>query len=150
MESKKLTVYCDGSCRPFQNPDKTKFKIAGCGIYFGENDERNTSCEVMGEQTNNRAELSAILKVLELTMDYKGELEIITDSLYSINTVIKAWKPKCNFDLLEKIWKLLKERQDHCKVTFSWIRGHCGDIGNEMADKLANEAVTNLYRVLTE
>lgn len=147
MESKKLTVYCDGSSRPFKNPDGSKFRISGVGIWFGENDERNTPCQVPGEQTNNRAELYAIQKTLEMTKDHPGELEIITDSLYSINTSTKKWQAKCNFDILRDIWKLLENHEG--QVTFTWVRGHSGVMGNEMADRLANEAVTEMYNMLT-
>ena len=39
---------------------------AGIGIYFGENDSRNVSEQLNGNQTNNTAELFAILKTYSL------------------------------------------------------------------------------------
>ena len=50
-----LYVYTDGSCK---NNGKHN-AIAGIGIYFGENDNRNLYKTFTGKQSNNTAELSS-------------------------------------------------------------------------------------------
>ena len=57
-----LNIYTDGAC---SNNGKKNAK-AGIGIYFGENDDRNISERISGKQTNNCAELRAILEVFTI------------------------------------------------------------------------------------
>ena len=59
---------------------------AGFGIWFGNNDERNVS-ESLGPQTNNRAELLAIIRALTILRDeieQGQQVMIYSDSSYSI------------------------------------------------------------------
>jgi ribonuclease HI len=55
-------VYTDGSCL---NNGKDN-SIGGIGIFFGINDERNISQRLEGKQTNNTAELIAIIKLYSI------------------------------------------------------------------------------------
>ena len=55
-------VYTDGAC--INNGSDNA--IAGIGIYFGEDDERNVSKQVIGKQSNNVAELQAIIDVYDI------------------------------------------------------------------------------------
>ena len=66
-----MNIYTDGSCT-----DNGKLNArAGIGIYFGENDERNYSEELKGQNlTNNIAELTAILIAFKLL---KKEIKVI-------------------------------------------------------------------------
>ena len=57
-----IKVFTDGSC---SNNGFTNAK-AGIGIYFGDNDPRNISKRIEGKQTNNTAEVKAILKAAEI------------------------------------------------------------------------------------
>ena len=56
-------VYTDGAC---SNNGNRKVSKAGYGIYFGENDSRNVSKRLYGHQTNNTAELRAIIHAFDL------------------------------------------------------------------------------------
>ena len=58
-------VFTDGSC---SNNGKVNAK-AGIGLYFGQNDQRNVSKRVIGKQTNNTAELSAVIEVFTILED---------------------------------------------------------------------------------
>ncbi|KUJ09187.1 ribonuclease H-like protein [Mollisia scopiformis] len=101
-------------------------------------------------QTNNRAELTGILRALEIAPKDR-DLEIITDSNYSINCVTvwyqnwmkRDWKTSTgkdveNQDLIKDIRTKIEERDDQDVVTtFTWIKGHANDPGNEAADRLA-------------
>ena len=41
-----------------------RFRRAGCGVCFGINDDRNWSFTLPGRETNNRAELLAVIAAM--------------------------------------------------------------------------------------
>lgn len=112
---------------------------------------RNISEALAGiRQTNQRAELTAILRALEI-VPRNRDVSIITDSRYAIDCVTlwyinwrkNGWKnssgkPVENKDLVENILAKIEER-DSLKVqtAFEWIKGHANHLGNVEADKLA-------------
>ena len=61
-----------------------KNSIGGYGIYFGEKDERNISQKIDGYVTNNIAELSAIIRAIEIVKKYKEKINLYTDSRYAL------------------------------------------------------------------
>ena len=65
-EVRTINVYTDGAC---SNNGKPGAK-AGIGVYFGVEDERNVSRKISGKQTNNRAELLAIMEVFQISVSY--------------------------------------------------------------------------------
>lgn len=111
---------------------------------------RNISERLQGEpQTNQRAELTAILRALE-SVDDTQDVEIRTDSKYSIQCVTEwyaswernGWKtrdgPVKNQDLVQAIREKLKQREGKGGQTqFIWVKGHASDKGNIAADHLA-------------
>jgi len=146
-KGKPIKVYTDGSSRR----NGQIGAVAGVGVYFGDYDPRNVSEALEGTpQTNQRAELTAILRALQIVLKTQS-LEIITDSNYSINcsTVwYKTWEKNgwkntaggdvLNKDLVLSIRKLINERDaTGASTEFTWIKGHDNDPGNEAADKLA-------------
>jgi ribonuclease HI len=144
-------VYTDGSC---SNNGKQN-AIAGIGIYFGENDSRNVSQLIDGKQTNNTAELTAILHLYTIVKDdiLSGKkIAIVSDSEYAIRCVTTYGK-KCedegwekdipNKELVMKLYQLYKNKTN---VKFLHIMAHTDktdihSIGNDGADKLANNAL---------
>lgn len=139
-----VKVFTDGSSR---GNGKIGSR-AGVGVFFGENDPRNVSERLVGRQTNQRAELTAAIRALE-SVDSKENLEIYTDSLYTINCVTiwySAWERRGfvttarkeveNVDLIKRLKELMDGREGYVK--FLHVRGHQGIHGNEMADLLAN------------
>ena len=78
-----LEIYTDGSCI---NNGRAN-AASGIGIYFGPGDERNVSKKISGKQTNNTAELTAIIysfKILEKDIHSGRNIIIHTDSEYAI------------------------------------------------------------------
>lgn len=143
-------IYTDGACI---NNGKRNAK-SSIGIYFGENDSRNVSKTISGKQTNNTAELSAILYVypiIKKDLAFGKEFVIVSDSEYAIKCATtygeKCAKKDWNVDIPNK--ELVKEVYEtylHKNVTFMHIRSHTGkmdkhSIGNENADRLANMAL---------
>jgi hypothetical protein len=61
-EKEPIIVYTDGAC---SNNGRSNAR-AGFGVYFGKDDPRNVSEAYKGPQTNNVAELLAIIKALSI------------------------------------------------------------------------------------
>jgi ribonuclease HI len=104
---------------------------------------------VPGKQTNNRAELFAILRAILACEDEKRSLHIYTDSQYSIYTISMFFRRFLrtpvdesslkvqNLDLIKRIAEGISEFHPR-KVFLSKVKAHCGILGNEAADWLAN------------
>jgi ribonuclease HI len=147
-------IYTDGSCI---NNGSTNAK-AGIGIYFGDNDDRNVSSPIYGKQTNNAAELTAIIEaynIIKKDIDCGKKIAIITDSKYSI-LCISTYGNKCdannwneeipNKDLVKKAFNLYKN-VPNVKIIHIFAHTKNKDIhsiGNNNADKLAYNASNNI------
>ncbi|KAL2173037.1 ribonuclease H-like domain-containing protein [Thermothelomyces heterothallicus CBS 202.75] len=143
-----VVIYTDGSSLGNGRLGAT----AGVGVYFGPGDPRNISERLKGEtQTNQRAELTAILRALE-TVDLTQDVEIRTDSKYAIQCVTEwyinwernGWMtragPVKNQDLVQLVRDKLDEREAKGgRTQFIWVKGHDTDQGNIAADRLAVE-----------
>ena len=142
--------------------------FAGVGVYFGPNDRRqvsltrgdnetnadfarNVSEALTGpRQTNQRAELTAVLRALEI-VPRNRDVIIISDSKYAIDCVTtwfinwrrNGWKSSTgkaveNKDIIECVLTKIEERNRfRVRTDFEWIKGHSGPNGNAEADKLA-------------
>ena len=114
---------------------------------------RNVSETLPGpRQTNQRAELTAIRRALELVPKNR-DVSIITDSRYAIDCVTSwyinwrknGWKTSAgkaveNKDLVENILAKIEERNSlKVQTLFEWIKGHTNQPGNVEADRLAVE-----------
>jgi ribonuclease HI len=99
--------------------------------------------------TNNKAELTAVLDLLQQTAHLEEDLLVYCDSTYVINAVTKwmaGWKrrgwrkgdgkPVLNVDLMRALDAAMLGR----RVRFVWVKGHSGHELNEAADRLANGA----------
>ncbi|KAI5367895.1 Putative ribosomal protein L9/RNase H1 [Septoria linicola] len=114
-----IRIYTDGSSL---SNGKTN-AWGGVGVYFGPQDRRNISEPLNGtKQTNQRAELTAIVRALEVAPKDR-KIVIVSDSRYSIDCVTNwfhnwqrnGWvnsskKPVENRDLVQKILDMLEER----------------------------------------
>ncbi|KAJ5105195.1 Ribosomal protein L9/RNase H1 N-terminal [Penicillium alfredii] len=153
-----LRIYTDGSSLK----NGTKLASAGVGVYFGPGDSsRNVSEPLKGNrQTNQRAELTAILRAIDIAPRHR-DVTIFTDSRYAIdcvtvwfinwrrnNWMTKDKKPVENRDLVESILVKIEERAElKVKTLFEWVKGHNKDLGNEEADRLA---VNGAHRGISE
>ena len=147
----ELIIYTDGAC---SNNGRKNAK-AGIGIYI--ENMYNISEKLIGKQTNQRAELYAILKTLQLIniINYSNII-IYTDSQYSIDCItkwVKNWvrnkwldkknKPVKNKDLIEPIYNICKINSH---IKFKHVLAHtnnndCHSLGNSKADMLARKAI---------
>jgi len=141
----KYVIYTDGACSGNPGP-------GGWGAIIL-NEEKN-EIHISGEEkstTNNRMELTAPIMALRKIKKF-SKIIIYTDSTYlknGITTWIKNWekngwmsankKPIKNKDLWVILNKLSKEKV----IDWKWIKAHAGNKYNEIADKLATEAIKN-------
>ncbi|KAF5025333.1 hypothetical protein F66182_2591 [Fusarium sp. NRRL 66182] len=143
-----IKIYTDGSSLA----NGQAGAAAGLGVFFGPRDERNLSERLPGEpQTNQRAELMAMLRALEIVPLTQG-VQILSDSQYSINCITQwgpswkknGWKTATggivkNQDIVRDLLAKRDQRNQAGAVTdFKWVKGHANDAGNIAADHLAN------------
>ncbi|KAJ7116838.1 ribonuclease H-like domain-containing protein [Mycena crocata] len=147
-ENEYDVVYSDGACKG----NGKASSVAGVGVWWGKDDPRNLAERCPGDQTNNRAELIAILRILETAPPSKRGLLIKSDSQYSIacfqdwlpNWVKNGWKnasnqPVKNAAIIKYLSAHLDARARRGqKVRLQYVKAHNGEEGNEGADAQAN------------
>ena len=141
----KYVVYTDGACSGNPGP-------GGWGAVILDEEKNKTS--ISGKEkatTNNRMELMAPIMALR-KIKKASKITIYTDSIYlknGITTWVKNWekngwkrvdkKPVKNKDLWVTLNKLSKEQA----IDWKWVKAHAGNKYNEIADRLATEAIKN-------
>ena len=144
-------VYTDGAC----SKNGMRGASAGIGVYFGEGDARNVSKRLPGKQTNNVAELTAIISAFPfIESDIRGgkRITIVTDSEYSIKCA-SSYGERCakkgwiddipNKELVRQIYTLYSREPN---IRFIHVKAHTGlsdihSVGNHHADRLATDAL---------
>ena len=126
-----IEVWTDGACSGNPGP-------SGLGVLLRDGETIHEVSEYLGEGTNNIAELTAILRGLQLVEDSSRPVDVMTDSSYCIGLLTKGWKAKKNQDLVEELRGELRRFGD---IRFVKVKGHAGVPDNERADELATTAV---------
>jgi ribonuclease HI len=137
-----IEVYADGACRFNPGP-------GGWGVLLREGGRERELSGYESETTNNRMELTAVIRALEAIAP-GARIRVTTDSQYvqkGISAWIHGWKrrgwrtadrkPVKNVDL----WMRLDEVARAHQVEWHWVKGHAGHPENERADALANQAI---------
>ncbi len=123
-----VTIYCDGACQP--NPGNGGIGIV---LLFGQN--RKEISKHVGKQTNNSAEMLAAIEGLK-ALKYPCAVTIYSDSDYLVRTMTGEFSRGKNMAL----WHLLDAAAEQHVVEWRWVRGHNGDLNNERANVLAQQA----------
>jgi ribonuclease HI len=140
-----VEIYTDGACKG--NPG-----VGGWGALLGCNGKMRELYGGEAHTTNNRMELTAVIRALE-ALTRTSRVRLHTDSRYvqqGISEWIHSWKmrgwrtadrkPVKNEDL----WRRLDELAGEHEIEWLWVRGHDGNPGNERADELANLGVAQV------
>ncbi|MFT7579847.1 MAG: ribonuclease HI [Myxococcota bacterium] len=134
-----IQLWTDGACSGNPGP-------SGAGVYYRFQGLERELSEYLGEGTNNIAELTAILRGVEMVEDPTTPVDIMTDSSYCIGLLTLGWKPKKNQALVAELKTAYARLED---VQVIKVKGHAGIEGNERADTLATEAVSRRTTVLS-
>ena len=136
---KHVDIYTDGACRGNPGP-------GGWGAILVYNGREKELSGGEPNTTNNRMELTAVIKALEALKE-PCTVELYSDSKYVIDALQKGWavgwrkrgwiksdkKPALNPDLWEELLGLV-ERHD---VHYHWVKGHASNPKNNRCDELA-------------
>lgn len=153
-----LVIFTDGSS--LGNPGPGGY---GTVIVFPKLDEVIELGGNKPKTTNNEMELSAVIAGLSHTVFNQAPVHVFTDSSYVINGITKwihgwknnGWKtktgdPVANQALWQNLYGLVTERQQATTISWNYVPGHVGVIGNERCDEIATALAagkqTALYR----
>lgn len=142
---KKVEIYTDGACTG--NPGK-----GGFGAVLIYNGVEKRISRGFRKTTNNRMELMAAIESLKLLKE-ECSVELYSDSKYLTDAINKKWidswkkngwkksdkKPVLNVDLWQELLSLTEKHS----ITFIWVKGHNGNVYNEICDSLAVDAYNN-------
>lgn len=149
MENRNhVVIYTDGACSGNPGP-------GGWAAIMTFNGVEN---EISGgeiETTNNRMELTAVIKALRC-LDEPCIVELYSDSRYVIDALEKGWaeswrqrgwrkgdkKPALNPDLWEELLMLTARHEMH----YIWVHGHAANEKNNRCDALAVAARCRIFK----
>ena len=94
--------------------------------------------KISGE-SNNRAELKAIIAAIYHLPDGAKNVKVISDSQYALNTLSYKWQRKANKDLFDVFDKIIQEHG--YVIEYEWVKSHNGNKYNELCDSLCNDVL---------
>ena len=140
-----VEMYTDGACRGNPGP-------GGWGVLLRYAGVEKTLHGGEAMSTNNRMELTAVIKGLEahtkpckvhITTDSKYVLKGVTE--WMANWKLRNWRTASKKPVLNvELWKELDELVVKHELEWSWVKGHSGHVENEIADQLANLGIDEL------
>ena len=159
MKKSSYLLFTDGACSG--NPGKGAWAFVAIHLETNLGDsEVIEGADFSDQTTNNKMELTAVLKAIEWLAERKFDEAVIwTDSKYvqeglsswiygwqRNNWVTKEGNPVSN----QELWKHALTLEKSLGVTWKKIRlerlpGHHGILGNERCDQLARECIANEF-----
>ena len=131
---KLIKIYVDGSFN-------TQLKRAGWGVCVIENDtiihEDCGITEYIAESRNIDGECEAAYKGILWANENNVEATIVYDYTGIFKWALGEWKAKK--PVAKRYKRRIAKFLDLDKINFEWVKGHTGCIGNERADKLAEQ-----------
>jgi ribonuclease HI len=140
-----IEVFTDGACQGNPGPGGWAWAIAPEGVVFGSGGAKHT--------TNQRMEMTAVLEALRAVDG--DSITIVSDSTYVVHCFRDRWyvkwqsngwknskkEPVANADLWKPLIELVLER----RPAFRWVKGHSGNVMNELVDRLAVAAANGPF-----
>lgn len=138
-----VTMYTDGSCDRFGNGGWST--LLYCGTV------NQNLCGYFGNTTNNQMELYAVIAGLE-KLNTKCEVELYSDSQYVVNGINSwlgtwarnGWKSNYGNKVISNLdlWQRMHLLKGAHQIKAHWVRGHDGNLFNEICDGLAQSCRT--------
>ena len=129
----QYTIYTDGNYSRIYDEGAFAF------IILKGNEEIMRKAVLVKCETNNRAELKAIIAGVYSLPDDATEVRVISDSMYALKTLSGDWKRLKNQDLFYNWEKRVKAMRPNLCIEFMFVKGHSGDYYNELCDQLCVE-----------
>lgn len=154
-KGEKIKLWSDGGCRGNQN--ETNIGAWAYHLEYvvdGEIKHKKDVSEGEKNTTNNIMELKGCLEGLKAIKNKSMKVEVYLDSAYVLNGItswIDGWKKK-NWVNSKKepvknkdLWvELDNEKSMFEDINFIKVKGHSGEDGNELVDKLLNETMDRM------
>lgn len=135
----KILIYTDGSSRGNPGP-------GGYGAILIWGTKMKEISGAYRKTTNNRMELTAVIKALNTLKKKELPIHIYTDSKYVVESVEKKWLNnwiKTDFKGGKKnkdLWLAYHKIATSFKIQFHWVKGHANNAYNNRCDELATQA----------
>ncbi len=132
-------LYTDGACSG--NPGPGGY---GAILKYGDFVKEISGGEA--ETTNNRMELTAVIKGLEALKE-QCNVVLTSDSKYVLDGLTQGWAEKWKQNgwmrtkkdkaLNPDLWERLLELTNYHQMQYNWVKGHDGHPENERCDQMA-------------
>lgn len=139
----QILIFTDGACSG--NPGPGGY---GTVIVYPEGFVKELGGK-RADTTNNRMEMTAVIKGLQESITSSSDVLVLTDSTYVIQGMTewihgwrrKNWKNSKNEEVSNKeLWveldRVVTKRQSISKLSWGYVRGHQGTPGNERCDEI--------------
>ena len=139
---KSISIWTDGACSGNPGPGGW-----GALIKYPYLTKKLSGSEA--HTTNNRMEILAVINALK-SINLNLKITIYTDSKYVKDGItswihnwkINNWKNSQKKDVKNKdLWQELDGLTQKIDINWQWVKGHSGNIENDIADKLATSAI---------
>ena len=152
-----IKIYVDGASKGNPGP-------GGSGVVAYDNKNNvilKSHAQYYENTTNNQAELKALIHAIQMAKNtWKDEYCIIySDSAYCVNmctTWIHNWARNGwvnskkqqieNYELVRQLYKYISQPEPNFDI--HKIKGHSGEIGNELADALASSNIDKFDKII--
>ncbi|PPR17058.1 MAG: Ribonuclease HI [Alphaproteobacteria bacterium MarineAlpha9_Bin3] len=140
-----INIWTDGACSGNPGP-------GGWGVLIKFNNSEKKLSGSEKNTTNNRMEMLAVINALKF-VEIQSSINLFTDSKYvkdGITKWIHGWK-KNNWRNSQKkevknkdLWIELDTLSQKHRINWIWVKGHSGNIENDIADELATQAIETI------
>jgi ribonuclease HI len=129
---KEVLIICDGSS--LDNGKGDLQAAAACAL-LGWRGNWKAVGEFLGAASNQQAEIAAAAVALE-SLREACSVKILSDSRYVVETMNGKFRRKANLDW----WaRLDKAAQKGHKIEWQWVKGHAGNVLQEIVDRTARK-----------